>query len=50
MIKSGRTVDKCSDPIKLDLTVVAFIAATVFIMLRHDVTDSLPDLASQALP
>ena len=44
-----QAVHGCSDPIKLDLTVVAFIAATVFIMLRHDVTDSLPDLTSQAL-
>ena len=35
--------DDCSDPIKLDQTVVAFIATAVFIMLRHNVIDNSQD-------
>ena len=33
----------CSDPIKLDQTVVAFIVTAVFIMLRHNVIDNSQD-------
>jgi hypothetical protein len=40
----------CSDPKKLDLTVVAFVAATVFIMLLHAATDIPLGLASPIVP
>ena len=41
--KSTAPGNACSDPIKLDQTVVAFIATAVFIMLRHNVIDNSQD-------
>ena len=48
--KQKREYEKCSDPKKLDLTVVAFVAATVFIMLLHAATDIPLGLASPIVP